>query len=74
MVLVGHGSNDNRITVWEKYTGWFAIPIANTFFRDYYLQYTNCLSLSDKESVIMNPVFSVHISRMKAVIKTESVL
>ena len=39
-----------------------------------HLQYTNFLSLSDKESVIVSPVIAVHTSRKKGGIKTVSVL
>ena len=38
----------------------FTIPIANVFIRDYYLQYTNFLSLIDKESVILSPAITFH--------------
>ena len=43
----------------------FAITIANVFIRDYSLQYTNFLSLSDKESVIGSPVITAHTLRKK---------
>ena len=42
----------------RRWTEWFVIPIASIFIRDYYLQYTNFLSLSDKESVIVSPVIT----------------
>ena len=44
------------------------------FIRHCYLQYTNFVSLSDKKSVIVSPVFAVHISRQKREVKTVSVL
>ena len=50
--------------------GWFAIPIANIFIRDYYLEYTIFRSLSDKESVIVSPTINVHTLTKKGVIKT----
>ena len=50
---------------------WFAIPIASTFIRDYYLQYTNFIRLSNKESVIVNPDTTVHTLRKKGEIKTQ---
>ena len=39
-----------------------------------HLQYTNFLSLSDKESVIMSPVVFLYTFRKKLEIKTLSVL
>ena len=52
----------------------FSILIASIFIRDNYLQYTNFLSLSDEESVIVNPVISVYTLREKTKIKTVPVL
>ena len=49
----------------RRWIGWFAIPIASIFIRDYYLQYTNFLRLSDKESVIVSPVITVHTLKKK---------
>ena len=53
---------------------WFAIPIANIFIRDYYLQYTNFLSLRYKESVIVNPDTNVHTLGKEEEIKTPLLL
>ena len=58
----------------RKWIGWFAILITSIFIRDYYMQYTNFLSQSDKKSVIVNPAFLDHASRKKGEIKTVSVL
>ena len=58
----------------RKWVWWFAIPIASIFIKDYYLQYINFLSLSDKESVIVSPVITAHTLRKKEKIKTVSVL
>ena len=44
------------------------------FIRDCYLQYTNFLSLSHKELVIVSPTFHVHTSRKTEETKTVSVL
>ena len=52
---------------------WFVIPIASIFIRDYYLQYTNFMSLSDKESVIVSPVITAHTLRKDGEFKTASV-
>ena len=52
--------------------GWFAIPVASIFIRDCYLQYTNFISLNDKESVIVSPVITVHTLRKKGEMKTVS--
>ena len=52
----------------RRWIGWFAIPVANIFIRD--LQYTNFLSLSDKESVNKNPAVTVHTLGKKGEIKT----
>ena len=38
--------------------------------RHYYLQYTNFLSLSNKESVIVNPDTTAHTFAKKELIKT----
>ena len=54
-------------------TEWFVIPIASIFIRDYYLQYTNFMSLSDKESVIVSPVITAHTLRKNGEFKTASV-
>ena len=53
---------------------WFAIAIANIFIRDYYLQYTNFLSLRYKESVTVNPDTTVHTLGKKEEIKTSLLL
>ena len=34
--------------------------MASIFIRDYYLQYTDFLSLSNKESVIVSPIITVY--------------
>lgn len=39
---------------------WFAILITRILFRDYYLQYTNFVNLTNKEWVILIIVISVH--------------
>ena len=52
----------------------FTIPTASIFIRDYYLQYTNFLSLSDKGSMIVNPVTTVHTLRRKGEVKTVPVI
>ena len=49
--------------------GWLAIQIASIIFRDYCLQYTNFLSLSDKESVIVSTMISVRTSGKHGEIK-----
>ena len=62
---------------WEyeiRWIEWFAIPIASIFIRNYYLQYTNFLSLSDKETVIVSPVITFHTLRKKGEIETVSFL
>ena len=56
MALVGYGSNNNSLRLGRVWIGWFSILIASIFIRDYYLQYTNFLGVSDKESVIVSPV------------------
>ena len=43
----------------KKWIECFAIPIASILIRDYYLQYTNFLSLSDKKSVIVSLAVTV---------------
>ena len=53
---------------------WFAIPIASIFIGDYYLQYTNFLSLSNKKSVKANPDTIVHTLRKKREIETPQLL
>ena len=58
----------------KKWTGEFSIPIASIFIEVYYLQYTNFLSLSDKESVIVIPVVTTNILRKKGEITAVSVL
>ena len=56
MALVGYESNNNSLRLGREWIGWFSILIASIFIRDYYLQYTNFLGLSDKESVIVSSV------------------
>ena len=51
-----------------------SILIVNIFIRHKYLQYTNCLSLSDKELGIVNPVVSVYTLREMTKVKTVSFL
>ena len=43
-------------------SGWFAILITSILLRGCYLQYTNFLSLTDKELVIFRGVIPVHAS------------
>ena len=56
------------------WSGWFAILITNVFVRGYYLQYTNFLSLNNKESVIVSAVIRVHASGKQEEIKAVPVL
>ena len=58
----------------RRLIGWFVIPIASIFIKDYYLQYTFFFSLGDKESVVVNPVITVHTLRKKGEIKTVTIL
>ena len=74
MVLVGYGSNNNRSRHEESWIGWFAIPIASIFIRDYYLEYTNFQSLGDRESVAVSLAINVHTLRNTGKIKAVSVL
>ena len=71
VVLVGYG----RMTIgWGygwRWSGLFFILIASIFIKDYHLQYTNFLSLSNKESVTVIPVYTL---KKKKEIKPVSVL
>ena len=58
----------------RRWIGWFVILILSIFLREYYLQYTNFLSLRDKESAVVSTVISVHTSEKQEEIKTVSVL
>ena len=58
----------------RRWIEWFVIPIASIFIGDYYLQYTNFLSLSNKESVIVSPVITAHTFWKNGEIKTVFVL
>ena len=69
MVLVGYESNDNR-----EWNGWFSILITSIFLRDCYLQNTNFLSLSDKESVNLRVAIAIHVSGTQVEIKAAPVL
>ena len=51
VMLIGRGYG-------KEWSRWFAIPITSTFLRDYYLQYTNFLSLINKELVIVSVAIS----------------
>ena len=48
--------------------------MASIFIRDYYLQYTNFLSMSNKVSVIVSSIISVHTLTKKKEIQTVSVV
>ena len=48
--------------------------MASIFIRDYYLQYTNFLSMSNKVSVIVSSIISVHTFTKKEEIQTVSVV
>ena len=58
----------------RRLIGWFAIPVADISIRDYYLQYNNFLSLSNKESLIVNPAITIHTLMKKREIKARSFL
>ena len=58
----------------RRWIEWFAISITSIFIRDYFFITRNFLSLSDKESVIVNSAITVHNLRRKAEIKIVSVL
>ena len=62
IVLLGYGSNDNRLRA------------SSIFIRYWYLQSTNFLNLSEKKSVIVSPVITAHFLRKKGKIKTVSIL
>ena len=72
MVLVGYGSNNNRLRVCER-VEWFAILIASIFTRGYYLQRINLLSMSEKKSVIVSAIVPVYALGKQGDIKTVSV-
>ena len=60
VLLVGY---ERMVIDWgyeRRWIKWFAISTVSIFIKDYYLQYTNFLILSDKESVIVSPVITVH--------------
>ena len=59
---------------WRRWIGMFAIAISSIYIRGYYLQYTNFLSLGNRELVVVNPVITVHTLRKKGEIKTVSFL
>ena len=52
----------------------FIMSIGSILIRDYYLQYTNFLNLSNKESAIVSPVITAHTLRKNEEIKTVSTL
>ena len=58
----------------RKCIGWFVIPILNVLLREYYLQYTNFLNLSNKELEVISAVIPVHTSDKQEEIKSLSVL
>ena len=58
----------------RKCIGWFVIPILNVLLREYYLQYTNFLNLSNKELEVVSAVIPVHTSDKQEEIKSLSVL
>ena len=61
----------NRLRVWDK-VDWIVFPFqlqTSSSETTYYLQYTNFLSLSNKESVIVSPVITVHTLRKKGEIQ-----
>ena len=74
MVLVGYRKKRFVCGYERRLIGWFAIPIASIFIRDYYLQYTNFFSLDHRKSVVVNPVINVHTLRKKGEIKTVTIL
>ena len=51
------------------WSGWFTILITSIFLRGCYLQYTNFLSLSDKESVMVSAIIPVHVSGKQGEVK-----
>ena len=55
--------------------GCFVILILSIFLREYYLQYTNLLSLSNKKSAIVSTVISViSVSTVISVISVSTVI
>ena len=69
MVVVRYVSSDTRWDYGRRRIGWFSTLIENIFIKNYYLQYTNFLSLGDK--VIVLPVYNLRKMRE---IKAASVL
>ena len=58
----------------RRWIGWFAILIISIFLREYYLQYTNFLRLSDKKSAIVSAGIPAHTSVKQEEIKTVSLV
>ena len=56
------------------WSGLFPILNRNIFLGGFFLQYTNFLRLSEKESAIMRCVTPVHVSEKQGDIKTASIL
>ena len=75
MVLVRCENNDSRLRYHEKrWIGWFAIPMASIFIRNYYLQYTNFPNLSNKVSVNVSSIIAVLTLKKKGENQTVSVV
>ena len=65
MEPVGYGSNDNRLRVWEKLDYIVCHSDSNHSHQRLLSAITIFLGLSDKESVVVSPVITVHNLRKK---------
>ena len=58
----------------RRWRGWSVILVISTFLEDFYLAYTNFLSLSDKKSVILSIAIDIHATGKQGKIKAVPVL
>ena len=74
IVLVGYGSNNNRLRVYERVDWLFFHSDLKHLPQRVLLAIHHFLSLSDRESAIVSTVISVHTSEKQEEIKTVSFL
>ena len=75
--ITEYESNYGKLELWRREVDWIVYHssiFASIFIRAYYLQYTDFLSLRDKELVIVSAVIPVHSLGRQGETKTVSVL
>ena len=74
MLLLGYETNGSSLKAWETVERLVCYLLISTFLENFYLAFTNFLSLSDKKSVVLSIAIDIHATGKQGKIKAVPVL